>query len=119
MLLYGVDPKISSVQPGDSYSLFDGTEIPGASIKSAPFSRGESPSGSDQGSTFSMDFVSAPTAVVLIQGANVDAEANYVTLWTSTNTQHDNYTDTARWAFYRAVLSTYSAGGMPVVRVKR
>lgn len=108
------------LRPGDPfYNLFNGTETPAAVMPSVAFARGQSPSGADQGTTFQISFASAPTAVVLIQGANQDVEALYETLWTSTNTQYDNYTDTTRWAFYRAKISTYSAGGMPVVTAKR
>lgn len=110
---------LTSLVPGDSLNIFDGTETPAAALTSLQFSRGQSPSASDQGTTFQIIFPSAPSAVVLIQASNVDVDADYQTVWTSTNLQNDNYTDTTRWAFYRAKLSTYSSGGMPVVVVKR
>ena len=46
-------------------------------------------------------------------------DALYETLWTSTNTQYDNYTDTTRWAYYRARLVSQSGGGALTVTVKR
>lgn len=109
---------LTSVIPGDSYTLFNAESLT-APISSIAFSRGESPSGSDQGMTFQMSFASTPTAVVVIQGSNQDIDALYETIWTSTNTQYDNYTDTTRWAFYRAKLVSQSGGGALTVTVKR
>ena len=110
--------NLSVVQPGDSYVLFNGEVItpPQASVA---FVRGNSISESDQGMTFQMSFATAPTAVLVIQGSNVDLDAAYETLWTSTNTQYDNYTDTTRWTYYRAKLVSQSAGGAVTVRVQR
>jgi len=108
------------VCPGRQFTCFDGTETPGAAVKSAAFMRGRGPLDLDGPTTFTIDFASAPTAVVLIQASNTNTDANFQTIWTSTSTQHDNYTDAnTTWRFYRVVLSTYSAGGMPVVIARR
>jgi hypothetical protein len=109
---------VADIRPGDSFFLFN-AESPTAPQASVQFARGVSPSGNDAGMTFEIDFAVAPTAVVLIEASNTDIDADYQTVWTSTNLQHDNYTDTARWAFYRAALSTYSAGGALTVKVQR
>lgn len=114
----GAAYNLTALCPGDKITLFDGTETPGASVKSVAFSRAQTASG-DNGTTFFIQFGSAPTALVLIQSAFADVEADYQTVWSSTNTQQDAYTDVGRAPFYRAVLSTYSAGGMPVVTATR
>lgn len=61
--------------------------------------------------TFSIAFAAAPTSSLVIQGANTDVDAAYQTLYTSTNKQADNYTDTVAWGYYRAQLVSQSAGG--------
>jgi hypothetical protein len=110
------------VSPGQSFTCFDGTETPGASVKSAAFMRGHGALGLGWTApvTFSIDFSTSPTAVVLIQASNTNVDADFQTVKTSTDTQYDNYSDsTTAWKFYRAVLSTYSSGGMPVVTAQR
>src|SRR5574337_959180 len=112
--------NLSALCPGESYTLFNGTESPGAAVKSVAFARGTNPALDTAGTTFTITFASAPTAQVLIQASNVDLDAQYQTLWTSNNLQTDNFTDdVGRWAFYRAVLNTYAAGGMPTVIAQR
>jgi hypothetical protein len=101
---------LTALQPGDSMYLFN-AEAPAAPQASIAFARGYSPSGDDSGITFQILFAAAPTAQVVIQASNVDADANYQTVFTSTNLQNDNYTDTVRWKFYRAKLVSQSAGG--------
>ena len=108
----------TAVYPGDKYTLFDGTESPSAGLKSVAFNRAPGNGQSGNGMVFTVDFTSAPTATVQIQGANSDIEANYQTLATI-STQHGYYNDYAEFAYYRAVLSAYSAGGQPVVTVQR
>lgn len=66
---------------------------------------------------FDISFLSAPTSSVLIQGSNVNTDAEYETLKTSTSVQKDGYTDTGGWRFYRAKLATQSAGGPLTVTV--
>ena len=122
MQLYGsrqAGGVLTELSPAESLTLFDGTETPAAGLTSLAFIRGPSPSLADAGMTFQIDFLSAPTATILVQGSNIDVEADYETLWPSINTQFDNYTDTTRWKFYRVKLSAYQAGGMPVVTVQR
>jgi hypothetical protein len=101
---------IVALQPGDLYYLFN-TESPTAPQASVSFARAMGPTQGDNGITFQILFASAPTAVVLIQGSNVDTDADYETVYTSTNLQNDSYTDIGRFAFYRAKLLSQSAGG--------
>lgn len=110
--------NVTSVCPGDSFYLFNAETLT-APVASVSFARGPGVVGSDQGMTFQMSFVAAPTAVLKIQGSNLDLDAAYEDLWTSNNTQYDNYTDTARWAFYRAKLVSQSGGGAVTVLVQR
>ena len=79
-------------------------ETPAAPQASIPLARAISASQSDQGTTFQIIFTASPTAVVEIQASNVNVDADYVTVYTSTNTQFDAYTDVGRSAFYRARL---------------
>ena len=129
MPLYGVAQAGSNVTSGlnlttlgvgESLKLFDGTETPGAGVKSVAFSRGAGsgpvPGG---GITFTIDFPSSSTDSLVIQAANQDVDADYQTIFTSTNNRHDNFTDTVFYEFYRAELVTYSGGGMPVVIAQR
>ena|ERR1019366_7152669 len=110
---------LTDLRPGDPLYYLWNAETPAAGTASVAFCRGQSPSGSDEGMTFQMSWAVAPTGTVVIQGANQDIDALYETLWTSTSTQLDNYTDTTRRTFYRAKLVEYAAGGALTVSVKR
>ena len=119
--------------PGDDYALFDGTEALAATAKSVHFARGSQGS-TDAGSTFSI--TGCPNnSVVQIQGSNgvaqsangeigitvaatptlMDASFNVV----GTITGNGSYLDQGRYMFYRAVVSTFVSGDVPVVIVKR
>ncbi|MGH9345058.1 MAG: hypothetical protein ACRD19_15020 [Terriglobia bacterium] len=103
---------LTELKPGDSLVLFD-AETPAAPEASIAFARGTSPSGDDAGTTFTISFAAAATAVVDVQGSNVDVAAGYEDL-TGTGgltTFPAAYTDTARFAFYRVNLRSQSAGG--------
>lgn len=98
---------LTALAPGESMYLFGSAaagETPTAPQASIPFARVISASQSDQGTTFQIIFTASPTAVVEIQASNVDVPGDYVTVYTSTNTQFDAYTDVGRSAFYRARL---------------
>lgn len=109
---------LTALQPGDALALFN-AESPAAPQASVAFVRAMGPGGVDGGTTFSVVFAAAPTDSLVIQGSNADVEAQYQTLFTSTNKQFDLYTDTGRWAFYRAKLVTQSAGGAVTVVAQR
>lgn len=121
MPLYGVAQAggvLTAIQPGDSITLF-AAETLTAPQASVAFNRGYSPSATDAGTTFQILFASAPTSTLAIQGSNLDVDADYVTLYTSTSKQQDGYTDIGRWAFYRAKLLTQSGGGAVTVIAQR
>ena len=110
---------LTALWPGDRLTLFDGTETPVAGLTSLAFCRAEGPGGMDNGVTFQIIGVVAGS-VVKIQGANADVEADYQDIWTTTGALAlDNYTDTTRWAYYRAKLTSYTSGAMPKVLVQR
>lgn len=116
--------NITTISPGESLMLFDGTETPdGAPITSIAIARGLSPAAGAAGPiTFSIDYATTPTAVLYIQASNRDVEADYQTIYTSTSPSavHDLFTDAnTAWLFYRAKLYSYSGGGMPVVIAQR
>lgn len=130
MPLYGVAQSgysatsglnLTSIVPGDSYTLFDGTETPASGLKSVAFSRGPAPGGADNGISF--DISGMPSGSVIdIQAANQDVDGSYSSVsgsLTPDASGHATYTDVGRSAFYRAVLTTYTTGAMSVVKAQR
>jgi hypothetical protein len=103
--------------PGDLYYLFNG-ESPTAPQASIAIATAFAPNG-DAGFLFQIFFAAAPTSALVIQASNIDQDALYQTVYTSTNKQQDAYIDTDRWQFYRAKLISQSAGGVVTVVVKR
>ena len=108
--------NITHIVPGQSMALFDGTDHPVAGLRSIAIHRGHDPLGQPAPQVFTVAFPSTPTATVIIQGWNADIAADYVTLATIT-TQTGYYADYGEFAFYTAILSAYTSGGMPVVTV--
>ncbi len=122
MKLYGAAQAGGSLQavlPGQRIILFDGTETPAALVKSLAFVPVPGPTQVPSPIVFTTHFGAAPTATVLVQAANADVEAQYQTVFTSTNKQDDYYADAGGFAFYRVQLSAYVSGGMPVVIAQR
>lgn len=113
--------NLTSVVPGDSFTLFDGTETPASGLKSVAFSRGYSPGASDNGISF--DCSGMPSGSVIdIQAANQDLDASYSSVsggLTPDANGNATYTDVGRSAFYRAVLTTYTTGAMSKVIAQR
>lgn len=111
--------NLTSVCPGDSITLFDGTETPVQGMKSVAFSRGVSGT-ADRGTSFFASGMPAGS-VLSVQAANQDLDGSYFTLYASAPDANGNfaYTDDGRAAYYRVVLSTYVSGAMPVVIAKR
>jgi len=111
--------QATDCRPGDALLLFS-AELPTAPQASQALARGLSPSGSDQGTTFTVDWRDAnPTATVQIQASNIDDDSHYQTIYTSVNKQQDNFTDQTRFAYYRARLSAYVSGGLVTVVAQR
>ncbi len=112
--------NLTSIIPGDSNTLFDGPETPSDGLASVAVNRGIAPAFTDQGVTFYVTGAASGTTVD-IQGSNTDVAGDYFTLATITPDENGNgaYTDTGRPAFYRAKLSAYTTGAMPVVKVQR
>lgn len=108
----------TSLEPGNSLALFN-NETPNPPQASIAFRRAPGRTDDDQGVTFSIAFAAAATDSLLIQGSNQDIDAQYQTLYTSTNKQFDLYTDIGRWAFYRAKLASQAAGGAVTVIAQR
>lgn len=124
MPVYGTPPGTPvAIYPGDfPFPLF-GTgsqggpfagEIVTAGEKSIAMARGVDTWAGNTYTTFEILWLAAGTCI--IQGANQDVDASYVTLYTSTSVTTDNYTDVASWSFYR-VLS--SSNGTLLVLAKR
>ena len=122
MKLYGAAQAgggLQSVSPGERIVLFDGTETPAAGVTTVAFCRATGPTQVPSPIVFTTHFPAAPTATVLIQASNVDVESQYQTVYTSTNKQDDYYADYGAFTFYRARLSAYTSGGMPVAIAQR
>jgi hypothetical protein len=71
---------------------------------------------------FTINFASSPTDVVKIYGSNIAPTAagvdpNGFLLYTSTNTQADQYEDGNAFIFYWAHLTSQSGGGALTVRM--
>ena len=112
--------NVTLLMPGQSMVLFDGTESPGAGLVSIAFARGRMPGGGPAGQVFSIAFAAAPTATVQIQASNDNV--NYVAISAvafplSPVVNGSWFADLGEFAFYRAALSAYSSGGMPIVTV--
>lgn len=109
--------------PGESLTLFDGTETPAEGLASMCFARGYSAGQAQAYSTFHADGM--PSDMVIdVQAANVDAEADYHTIgqMTSENASPAGFpffTDDGSPAFYRLKISAYTSGSMPIVTVQR
>lgn len=112
--------NLASLTPGEPYTMFDGTETPSNGLKSVAFARGPSASFSDQGTTFDCRGIPAGCTID-IQVANDDLDTAYGTVATlSPDANGDaQYTDVGRSAFYRAKLSAYTSGTMPIVKAQR
>jgi hypothetical protein len=73
---------------------------------------------------FTINFASSPTAVVKIFGSNTaptsaGPDPNGFLLYTSTNTQADQYEDGFAYIFYWAELVSQSGGGALSVTMKQ
>ena len=73
---------------------------------------------------FTINFASSPTAVVKIYGSNIaptsaGPDPNGFLLYTSTNTQADQYEDGFAYIFYWAELVSQSGGGALTVTMKQ
>jgi hypothetical protein len=109
------------MQPGDTFTLFNAEDVtalaPQASVAVA---MGYGPGGgANPPVVFAISFASAPTDSLVIQASNTDVDADYQTLSTSTNKQHDYYADQGGFAYYRAKMVTQSAGGAVTIIAKR
>ena len=122
-MLYGTlqaGGVITTVGPSDQLTLFSGTEAPSSGIKSVAFARGYNPGAGESVVTFYVSGLGASN-VVEIEGSNTDVDGDYFVLSTITPDANGNgaYSDSGQALYYRAVLSTYVSGGMPVVTVQR
>lgn len=110
-------PPYTDLRLGEQIYLWN-NESPAAGANSIVITRGESPA-SNRGITFQLDFASAPTASVTIQGSNFTPPAsgpiNGITLATL-NTIDSAYNDTGSYAFYWANIVSVS-GGEPLTLI--
>lgn len=126
--------NFTDLRPGDDLALLDGTETVVTGSKSIAFARGNSASQMDAGSTFSI--TGCPNnSVIVVQGSNgppllqggvqvpstlATMDASFVTVATIALTSGSGaYLDQGRYAFYRVQVTTFGAGDVPVVTVKR
>jgi hypothetical protein len=112
----------TAIYPGTQFTLFNGSETPGAGLKSAAFNRAPGPLQGPSAQVFTVTFPSSATATILIQASNDDVDAHYQTISTiafAGVTTPGYYADLGEFRYYRANLSAYSGGGMPTVLVQR
>lgn len=110
--------NLTEIQPGDLFYLFN-AESPTAPQASVAVAMGYVPNNASGQVVFTVHWAAAPTAALVIQGSHVDVDAQYQTLTTFTNVQDGYYADVGGFAFYRAKLSSQSAGGAVTVIAKR
>lgn len=113
-----VGQSATALYAGDELNLFN-AETPAAPQASIAVALPKAPVGGYAPIVFDIEFAAAPTDSLLIQGAMVDTDSAYQTLYTSTNLQQDNYQDLGGFQFYRAKLASQSAGGAVTVTVRR
>lgn len=119
MPLYGAPSDRPGLLPGQNLKLFD-AETPSAAQSSICFARLPAPGEQiPSGIVFTFGFASSPTAVITIQGSNDNADGDYQTLYTSTDSQQDYYADAGTFGWYRAHCTSYSAGGALTVLAQR
>ena len=112
----GTPGSVIALPPRERIALFNAEPAAGqCSIAVAP---APVPGSGIEQRVFTVWFAVAPAAVVVIQGSNVDADAQYQTLHTTSNLQTDYYLDYGVFAFYRVKLVSYSAGGALTVTVQ-
>jgi hypothetical protein len=120
--------NITSLFPGDSIALFDGTETVALNLASIPFARAER-GPTDGGSTFNLSGMPAGMTVDVqvcsspaggfASVAAMNAAFNSVVTMTPDANGNGSYTDVGRSQFYRFLISGYSSGTMPVGVVQR
>jgi hypothetical protein len=114
---------LAALTPGDGpYVMFDGTETPATTLASVAFARGSGGIGPPQGITFSATGLPSGCTVD-IQVSETDVDGDY---WTPNGATiggdangNGGYTDIGYSAFYRAKISAYTTGAMPVVKAQR
>lgn len=118
---------LAALTPGDSATLFNGTETPAVSLASIAIARGTGVGGgSPNGMTFNATGIpSGCTIDVQVCGGPEtvagEAGAQYSTVYTINPDANGNgfYTDVGYSPFYRVTLSAYTSGTMPIVTVQR
>lgn len=111
---------LTSVVPGDSYTLLNGTETVATGSKSIAFSRGYSPGADDAGSTFNVSGCKNGTTIE-IEFAGQDVDSLYAVSNTLAPDANGNsgYTDVGRSPCWRSVVLSFVSGDKPVVSVHR
>lgn len=113
---------VIALYSGDTYALFSSSDTLSAPAYSQVVTLGPSAGLQPRGiATFTIDFATSPTDSLIIYGSNTQptstAAQNGRALYTSTNTQHDSYTDNLAFTFYWAELASQSGGGAVTVTV--
>ena len=109
-----------AIYPGDSVAVFN-AETPTPPQASQQVAIGNVYGADDVGVSVLISYASAPSSVTVnIQMSDVDVDANYVTVGSSTVTTGDSLNLNAqRHKFVRAQLAAQTGGGAITVRVAR
>lgn len=112
--------NLTSLSPGDKFTLFDGTETPVSGLRSVAFSRGCNPGGGTAPTSFTASGMASDMRID-ITSANDNVAADYVVQITLAPDANGNasYTDQGNSEFWSGVLSTYSSGAMPILKAQR
>ena len=125
MPVFNANDRLTSCIPvGDSVQLFSPTDVLVAGNNSIVVCIQQPGPGVRGVRQFTINFASSPTDVVKIYGSNIAPTAagpdpNGFLLYTSTNTQADQYEDSFAYIFYWAQLTSQSGGGALTVRMKQ
>lgn len=120
--------NVTSVQPGQSLVLFDGTEAAALDLASVAFARGLQGSsdngftinitGMPVGMTVDVQACSPPAGGFASVAAMGNAFSSVATIGPDAN-GNGFYTDVGRSAFYRLLISAYVSGTTPIAVVQR
>lgn len=112
------NPAINALYPGDTGTAWNAETLT-APVASVQFGLPPNPLGQITSLSVQLSFATTPTAVVDIQVANVDADANYVTVATSSNTSPALKDFQTAAQYVRLNLASQTGGGAVTASISR
>jgi len=112
--------NLTSVIPGESITLLNGTETITSGTSSVAFMRGSGSIPDNGQATFNVSGCpNSSTIAVQVAGADVDGQYTTVTTITPDTNGNGAYTDVGISPFMRVKVATFVSGDAPVVTVQR